>query len=295
MITLERLIAISVIVSTGSFTAASRKLSISASAVSQIISNFEIELGYPLFHRTMGSRPKLTDFGKYIYFQALEILPYINNIKDKVASLELGEDISLTIAVHPFVFKRKYSDLINVLMKKFPFIILNITDFDDNHNNPDVAIGPMTLMHTRECESYIIDKINWRFAISKEHNLSKKLAMLSLSDLNCHFQILPSKNKFLNEDLIESMRFSPKIITCSHLYQMENLILSGAGFGLCSYEYIEHRSFNDQLLILPVDIENGRMEWPIEMTWSRNLGPVGLWFVNLLMEMADFETEKIAH
>ena len=75
LITPERLTYLVAIVEHGSFSAAARSLNVTASAVTQVIQNMEIDLGISIFQRTAGKAPKLTEVGKALYRQALEVAP----------------------------------------------------------------------------------------------------------------------------------------------------------------------------------------------------------------------------
>ena len=72
IITTERLHYLWAVAETGSFAAAGRRLGVSGAAVQQVIRHFEQDLDAPLFRRSPGRSPVLTDLGRQFYFHALD-------------------------------------------------------------------------------------------------------------------------------------------------------------------------------------------------------------------------------
>ena len=86
IITTERLHYLWAVVETGSFAAAGRRLGVSGAAVQQVIRHFEQDLDAPLFRRSPGRSPVLTDLGRQFYFHALDIIPRLEGLENLAAT-----------------------------------------------------------------------------------------------------------------------------------------------------------------------------------------------------------------
>lgn len=101
-ITIERLRYLVAVAQHGSFSAAARELGVSNTAVNKTIQALEFDLELEIFERHHGKRPTLTDAGKKLYVQALDILPKVLLMEQHAEVLSKGVEPSLTIAIHPY-------------------------------------------------------------------------------------------------------------------------------------------------------------------------------------------------
>ena len=92
IITTERLHYLWAVAETGSFAAAGRRLGVSGAAVQQVIRHFEQDLDAPLFRRSPGRSPVLTDLGRQFYFQALDIIPRLEGLENLAATRGQGQE-----------------------------------------------------------------------------------------------------------------------------------------------------------------------------------------------------------
>ncbi|WP_204224255.1 helix-turn-helix domain-containing protein [Mailhella massiliensis] len=97
IITTERLQYLWAVAETGSFTAAGRRLGVSAAAVQQGIVHMEEELGAGLFLRSPGRRPELTELGRQFYFHALDIIPRLEGLEHMAAARGRGREAHLRL------------------------------------------------------------------------------------------------------------------------------------------------------------------------------------------------------
>ncbi|NKF50774.1 LysR family transcriptional regulator [Shewanella sp. WXL01] len=289
LITSERLMYLVTVADQGSFSAAARVLNVSPSAVNQMINNMEVDLDLSLFDRTAGKAPKLTNAGKAIYFQAQELMPRFEAIEKKVQSLKDGVETSLTIAVHGFTFTEQVNNAIYELTQEFPQLQVNIVDSEQadltsESSSVDIVISPASLVPLRGLESKMFDKVHWQFVAATSHPLAKRRGELTKLDLIEHFQLLSSQGRVATPELIESLRYSPKVISCDQTYQIRSLLLNGTGFTMYPKRLAKELVDNGSVKVLKVDFDSDLLEWPVEVCWSQAIGQAGQWFIDSLLD-----------
>jgi len=92
-------------VETGSFSAAGRRMALSPSAVSKLVSRLEGRLNVRLFHRTPRTLT-LTDAGRVLYDEGQDIFTALSSAENAV--LSCSGDVSGTLRVHSMVTFAKY-------------------------------------------------------------------------------------------------------------------------------------------------------------------------------------------
>lgn len=291
LITPERLTYLVAIVEHGSFSAAARSLNVTASAITQVIQNMEIDLGIAVFERTAGKAPKLTDVGKALYIQALEVTPRLQAMEKRAKAYQAGIEEKLNIATYGFTLSPHQAKVIAELSTQFPELKINMMDVEDVHglapndnNAADIIIAPAKLHHRAGYESQFIEEIQWRFVVAPSHPLAQKRAELSRHDLLKHVQLIPQIEGFADADLVESLRFSTNLIHCSRFYHLRSLMLQGVGFCLLPEQLSKPLVEANAATELKVDFDDNQMRWPIEIAWSPSLGPAGSWFIEQFVE-----------
>lgn len=292
LITPERLIYLLNVAEQGSFSAAGRKLGISASAVAQVIQNMELDLDVIIFDRVAGKAPQLTAVGKAMYLQALEVVPRLHAMEKKAQSYHAGIEDKLTIAVYGYTLFSKYIDKINMLANTYPELTINLIDVEEctgleinAQAVADIIIAPQQLKLRQGFESRIIDQLTWCFLVAPHHPLAKVKGELSSHDFLAHKQLLNSENRFATQELIESMRFSPNVVSCSRIYQLQALLFSGLGFAYFPSNLVADAIERGDIVELNVDFEDEQTSWPIELAWSPSLGPAGLWLIEEFVDL----------
>ncbi|WP_075766635.1 LysR family transcriptional regulator [Photobacterium proteolyticum] len=103
----------------GSFSACARKLGKAQSAVSQGISNLEIDIGIQLFDRTT-RKPTLTEDGKRIYAYAKSVLALTGELDSVVKAIQNEEEPNLRLAFDNALFTHKLSSILGAFSRQFP-------------------------------------------------------------------------------------------------------------------------------------------------------------------------------
>lgn len=292
LITPERLLYLIAVTEQGSFSAAGRKLGVSASAVAQVIQNMEIDLDVRLFNRVAGQSPSLTEVGRAMYMQALEVAPRLQAMEKRAQAYSNGIEDKLNIAVFGFTFFPEYIEAIKDLSIEYPELSINLLDVEDTEelspddtNAADIIISPALLKQRPGYESHVIAQLEWLYVASPSHPLSKIRGELSQHDLLSHKQLLPAVSDYADEHLIESLRFSPNPLYCSRFYHLQSLLLSGTGFAMFPRPLAEPFIEAGYLKELHMDFDDQQTRWPMEISWTPSLGPAGQWFLEQFVEL----------
>ncbi|GMQ49593.1 LysR family transcriptional regulator [Vibrio sp. 10N] len=287
----ERLLYLVSIAETGSFSAAGRTLGVSPSAVNQAVQAMEIDLGITLFERVAGKAPTLTPEGKALYFQALEIVPRLKAIDRKVQSLRQGEEPTLTIATHSMTLYPRFVEALAELTRQFPEVDLVLVDaethslaVESNADGADIMIAPSGLSPARGSNVQTVDTIEWCFLASPAHPLSKLRGEITTEDLEQYPQILSLEGKVATSELLDSLRYSPRLIRYENHYQLQDMLLQGLGYvaypNKLAQPYIDHGLVTK----LNVGRYDGSLVWPVDLSWRSGLGTAGSWFVEQVLE-----------
>ncbi len=106
-------------------------MTLTQSAISHIISAFEIELGFTLLYRNR-SGVSITNEGEKIFQHALEILNGAELLRQEASSIIGVESGTLKIGCFPSIAANMLTDIILIYQKKYPKIDLKI--FEGNYN-----------------------------------------------------------------------------------------------------------------------------------------------------------------
>ena len=291
LLTTERLHYLVTIAELGSFSAAARELGVSASAVNQAVQSMELDLGVILFERVAGKSPSLTTAGRSLYFQALDIIPRLTAIEQKARSLQRGEETQLTIATHSMTLYPSFVEIISQMLKRFPDVDLNLIDAetqglaeDSETPGADIMIAPAQLHPIRGTDNAVVDAIKWCFLVSPNHPLAALKGEVTPQDLEQYPQILTNEGEIATTELVESLRFSPKIIRYQSSYQLHDLLMLGVGFTL--YPEQLAKPYLDHGLVKKLDVGryDNAMVWPVEMSWRSGLGQAGDWLIEAILD-----------
>lgn len=127
------------------FTRAAEKLHISQPTLSHQIKALEEEVGTQLFDR-IGKKITLTEAGKILYEQSLNIFTMIENTKLQLNELEMIQRGSLKIGALPGELTSFVSDILLKYVKEYPQVKISVHSSDDlitllNDNQVDYAFS----------------------------------------------------------------------------------------------------------------------------------------------------------
>ena len=96
----RRLSVFKSVVDCGGFNVAANQLGIAQPSVGAHVKALEVQLGQPLFHRSRGSKPRLTKAGEAVYAFAVDVLQRSEVATKTLADLRSVATQEITIAVH---------------------------------------------------------------------------------------------------------------------------------------------------------------------------------------------------
>lgn len=207
IITTERLHYLWAVAETGSFSAAGRRLGVSGAAVQQVIRHFEQDLDAPLFRRSPGRSPVLTDLGRQFYFHALDIIPRLEGLENLAATRGQGQEGQLRIGLHGFVMFPEVRAALVELQQAFPLLEIFLYDGEDSvlhcdklrqldssaRHTVDILLAPARLRYDHGGQSVMAGRIIWRVVAAADHPLSRIRGSLSLDDLLRHRHSCPCR------------------------------------------------------------------------------------------------------
>src|SRR5215469_1777898 len=96
----RRLSVFKSVVDCGGFNVAANQLGIAQPSVGAHVKALEAQLGQPLFHRSRGSKPRLTKAGEAVYAYAVDVLARSEVTTRTLADLRTQSTQEITLAVH---------------------------------------------------------------------------------------------------------------------------------------------------------------------------------------------------
>ena len=285
IITTERLHYLWAVAETGSFAAAGRRLGVSGAAVQQVIRHFEQDLDAPLFQRSPGRSPVLTDLGRQFYFHALDIIPRLEGLENLAATRGQGQEGQLRIGLHGFVMFPEVRAALVELQRTFPLLEIFLYDGEDSVLHCDKLLAPARLRYDHGGQSVMAGRIIWRVVAAADHPLSRIRGSLSLDDLLRHRQLLPLPGVISSDAFYDSFRLSSHLVHYSQFYQLQEMLLAGMGFAVFPTQLARPFVEQGRLKLLDLDFDDGISTTAVELAWVEPLGTAGRWLVERLREL----------
>jgi DNA-binding transcriptional LysR family regulator len=123
---LDQLQLFLVVVETGSFAAAGRRLGRATSAVSYTIANLERQLGIALFDRERTRKPVLTEAGTAVLSKVRAVSDGVGGLRASVKALLSGLESKVTLAVDVMLPTARLVDAVQAFEAKFPTVTLHL-------------------------------------------------------------------------------------------------------------------------------------------------------------------------
>ena len=124
--TIDQLKVFLVVVETGSFTAAAKRLGRAVSAISYTISTLELQLGIVLFDREGARTPTLTKAGAAVLAKAHVVAVGVDDLRASVRSLLGGIEAEITLVVDVMLPSARLVDAVQAFEATFPTVKLRL-------------------------------------------------------------------------------------------------------------------------------------------------------------------------
>ena len=124
--TIDQLKVLLVVVETGSFTAAARRLKRAVSAISYAIATLEQQLGIALFDREGSRTPTLTMAGAAVLSKARVVAVGVDDLRASVRSLLGGVEAEVTLVVDVMLPSARLVDAVQAFEATFPTVKLRL-------------------------------------------------------------------------------------------------------------------------------------------------------------------------
>src|ERR1700750_885052 len=124
--TIDQLKVFLVVVETGSFTAAAKRLKRAVSAVSYTIATLEQQLGIDLFDREGSRTPTLTKAGAAVLAKARVVAVGVDDLRASVRSLLRGVEAEVTLVVDVMLPSARLVDAVQAFEATFPTVKLRL-------------------------------------------------------------------------------------------------------------------------------------------------------------------------
>eukprot|EP00919_Chromeraceae_sp_WS-2016_P016541 GHVR01039533.1.p1 GENE.GHVR01039533.1~~GHVR01039533.1.p1 ORF type:complete len:298 (-),score=39.91 GHVR01039533.1:200-1093(-) len=289
-ISLDQLRAFIAAADEGSFSAAARKLRRAQSAVSELISNLEAQVGVQLFDRT-GRYPKLTAAGLAILADARGVAGGVDFLKARAKGMSSGLEAELTAVVDVHYPITAVAGVANEFRLQFPATPLRLfvealgavhQRVLDGSASVGVAAtfatGPASLSSERLAGVRLV------MVAARNHPLARFHGTIPKSELAQHVQLVLTDRSTLSAG-IEFGVVSPSTWRLADLSAKHAFILNGLGWGGLP-THVAERDLSEGNLV-PLTIEDFAGDGPtIPMSaiypTASPPGPAGRWFIEQL-------------
>lgn len=292
-VTLDQLRVFLAIVDSGSFTAASRQLERSQSAVSHAVAQLEAHLQIRLFDRR-SSRPVLTTAGRAVAVDAREVIGRMQGLRARASGLSRGLEAEVSIALSVMLPMRAVTQAFGSFRLEFPSVALRLyvealggvvaRVLDGECRIGITGTMPSTrLPETLGAEAAgLVDQIA---VISPEHPLADAPSPASEEALRAHVQLVLTDRSSLTLGNDVGVA-APETWRIADLSAKHALLLAGLGWGALPAHMVEDDLAEGRLLPLrrAAAPEKTAYRVPLFAIYRRDEppGPAGRWLLDRL-------------
>lgn len=208
---------IKVVESGGSLTLAAKKINISQSALSQLISNFEKEEGIELFYREKGRLTELTDCGQDFYAYALKITQLYNDMYEMVRRASLKKKGQLRIGIPSLILRLYFTSFFTKFIVKNNEVKIEIVEGGSKQLTSLLLKGELdlavliepTFLNQDKFETFPLMSDHIGAFLNASHPLTR-LKQLEWKDIE-QYPVASFNQNFLSYDLIQQAMKAEKV------------------------------------------------------------------------------------
>jgi DNA-binding transcriptional LysR family regulator len=289
---LDQLRAFIAAVDEGSFSAGARRLNRAQSAVSELVSNLEAQIGVQLFDRTE-RYPKLTQAGVLLVADARAVIANINVLKARAKGISGGLEPELSAVIDVLFPIEAVADSASEFRVRFPRTPLRLYVEALGGAYQPVLDGRCSLGVVgslpdapASMSAEPLPAVDMIMVAARTHPLSKLTGVIPKSELAKHVQLVLTDRSELTQGR-EFGVMSPLTWRLSDLYAKHSFLLKGLGWGGMPLHAVKQDLKNKQLVKLLIeDLPEQGLALPMFAVYpsAQPPGPAGRWFIERLRQ-----------
>jgi DNA-binding transcriptional LysR family regulator len=291
-VSLDQLKACIAAVDEGSFSAGARRLNRTQSAVSELVSNLEAQIGVQLFDRTE-RYPKLTQAGALIVADARVVIANVNALKARAKGISAGLEPELSAVVDVLFPIEAISESALEFRTRFPRTPLRLyVDALGGAYQPVIdgrcSLGIVGSLPDAPSSMSVepLPAVDMIMVAAKDHPLAGISGVIPRSELGKHVQLVLTDRS----DLTRGREFgvmSPLTWRLSDLFAKHSFLLKGLGWGGMPLHAVQQDLKNQTLVQLRIeDLPEQRLSLPMFAVYPSEQppGPAGRWLIERLKQ-----------
>jgi DNA-binding transcriptional LysR family regulator len=291
-VSLDQLRAFIAAVDEGSFSAGARKLHRAQSAVSELVSNLEAQIGVVLFDRSE-RYPKLTPAGVLLLADARSVLGNVDLLKARAKGISGGLESELSVVVDVLFPIEAIAESAREFTQRFPRTPLRLyVEALGGAYQPvldgrcgfgvvgSLPIAPDLMTLER------LQGVNMLMVAAREHPLALIKGVVPKAELAKHVQLVLTDRSELTVGR-EFGVMSPLTWRLGDLFAKHAFLLRGLGWGGMPEHAVKRDLLEGRLVKLSIeDLPAGEMILPMSAAYltAKPPGPAGRWLIERLTQ-----------
>jgi DNA-binding transcriptional LysR family regulator len=291
-VSLDQLRAFIAAVDEGSFSAGARRLRRAQSAISELVSNLEAQIGVVLFDRSE-RYPKLTSAGVLLVADARSVVANVDLLKARAKGISGGLESELSVVVDVLFPIEAIAESATEFRDRFPRTPLRLyvealggaykPVFDGRCSlgvvgSLPIAPDSMTLERLQGLQMIMV--------AAREHPLAMTKGVLSKTELAKHVQLVLTDRSELTEGR-EFGVISPLTWRLGDLFAKHAFLLKGLGWGGMPLHAVKQDVEEGRLVKLSIEdlADDGLiLQMSAAYLTAKPPGPAGRWFIERLRQ-----------
>jgi DNA-binding transcriptional LysR family regulator len=291
-VSLDQLRAFIAAVDEGSFSAGARKLHRAQSAVSELVSNLEAQLGVALFDRSE-RYPKLTPAGIQLVADARSVVANVDLLKARAKGISRGLESELSVVVDVLFPIEAIAESAKEFRNQFPRTPLRLyVEALGGAYQPVLdgrcGLGVVGSLPTAP-DSMTVERLlglPFIMVASREHPLALIHGVISKTELAKHVQLVLTDRSELTAGR-EFGVMSPLTWRLSDLFAKQAFLLKGLGWGGMPLHAVKQDLLEGRLVKLVIeDFSEESLILPMSAVYltAKPPGPAGRWLIQRLKQ-----------
>ena len=276
----------------GSFSAAARKLRRAQSAISELVSGLEAQIGVTLFDRS-GRYPKLTPEGLVLLADARGVISGVDFMKARAKGMASGLEPELSVVVDVFFPITAMTEVAKEFREKFQGTPLRLyVEALGGAYQPVLdgraglgVVGSLPVMPP-SLTGERLTGIAFAMVAAREHPLALLRGTIPKSELTKHVQLVLTDRSTLSEGR-EFGVMSSKTWRLADLFAKHAFLLNGLGWGGMPMHAVQRDINEGRLVELAIeDVPPGGLILPMSAVFPTSAppGPAGRWLIERLKQ-----------